>query len=804
MEIVETNNKKAREEEGNLNIADILYMCLSKWYWFVASLAVTVLAAVLYIQCTPPTYLRSASLMVKDESKGVLAGESSAFSEIGLMQTKTNVNNEMISMKSFDVMTEVVRRLGLDVQYNADGRFYNPVLYGRTLPVKVEFLDLTDNETASFTLRYSGDGIVLSDFVFNGEKKKSDAVSCRLGETVSTPVGNIVVTANPYYPSGSFDSTVYVSKGNHSAVVGGYIRGLNVFLKDEKASVIDISIKDASIQKADDILSTLITVYNEKWVQDRNMLAVSTSKFINERLAVIDKELNMVDEDIASFKSKNLIPDVNAASSMYMNKSSETNDRIIELNTQISMARYVKSYMSSSSDKFRLFPVNAGLDSPAIEIQVNNYNAMVLERNSLINNSSANNPLVAEMDATLTALHAAILMSIDEQINAMNMQLEDLERTEKTTNERIASSPSQAKYLLSVERQQKVKESLYLFLLQKREENELSQAFTAYNTRIITQPGGSPVPVAPVSKTIIMIAVLLGLLIPVGVIFIIEISNTRIRGRKDIEWLSVPFVGEIPMSHRRKKHFIRRWKKEEDKREIVVKEKSRNMINEAFRVVRTNFEFILGKEGRNKIVMLSSLNPGSGKTFITMNLAVSFAIKGKKVVIIDLDLRKAALSEFIGSPKKGVSDYLNGQVDSYKDVIVKGKLHSNLDVIPTGTIPPNPTELLFEERLGTMLSELREQYDYIFLDCPPAEIVADSSIINGHVDITLFILRADLLEKVMLPEIESFYTEKKYRNMCMILNGTEDTYGGYGYHRYGYNYGYSSYGYGKGGYLDEE
>ena len=534
MEIVEINNKKAREEEGNLNIADILYMCLSKWYWFVASLAVTVLAAVLYIQCTPPTYLRSASLMVKDESKGVLAGESSAFSEIGLMQTKTNVNNEMISMKSFDVMTEVVRRLGLDVQYNADGRFYNPVLYGRTLPVKVEFLDLTDNETAAFTLRYSGDGIVLSDFVFNGEKKKSDAVNCRLGETVSTPVGNIAVTANLYYPSGSFDSTVYVSKGNHLAVVSGYIRGLNVFLKDEKASVIDISIKDASIQKADDILSTLITVYNEKWVQDRNMLAVSTSKFINERLAVIDKELNMVDEDIASFKSKNLIPDVNAASSMYMNKSSETNARIIELNTQISMARYVKSYMSSSSDKFRLFPVNAGLDSPAIATQVNNYNAMVLERNSLINNSGANNPLVAEMDATLTALHAAILMSIDEQINTMNMQLEDLERTEEKTNERIASSPSQAKYLLSVERQQKVKESLYLFLLQKREENELSQAFTAYNTRIITQPGGSPVPVAPVSKTIIMIAVLLGLLIPAGVIFIIEISNTRKRGRKDI------------------------------------------------------------------------------------------------------------------------------------------------------------------------------------------------------------------------------------------------------------------------------
>ncbi|MCM1177480.1 MAG: polysaccharide biosynthesis tyrosine autokinase [Clostridium sp.] len=796
METVDTKANKAIEGEESLKIMDILYMCLSKWYWFVASLAITLLVAFFYINFTPPTYLRTTSIMIKDESKGSLSAETSAFAEIGLMQTKTNVNNEMISMKSSDVMTEVVKRLGLNVQYKTDGRFYNPVLYGRTLPVSVEFHDLNNSETANFTVKLNGGEFSLTDFVLNGQEIVADPVSCKIGEVTDSPVGKITVKANPYYVSGTFDKPVYVAKHSLGGVVAGYTNVLDVKLRSEKASVIDISIVDVSTQKADDILNTLIAVYNEKWIQDRNQIARSTSNFIDERLAVIEKELGLVDDDISTFKSKHLVPDIQAVSNMYMSQSSATNARIMELNTQISMARYVKSYMNSSVDKFRLFPVNSGLDDSGIATQVNNYNTMVLERNSLVANSGENNPLVADLDKTLAALHSAILASVDEQITTLTMQMEELQKTEAKTNERIAEGPSQAKYLLSVERQQKVKESLYLFLLQKREENELSQAFTAYNTRMITKPGGSMVPVTPVKKKIILIAILLGLMIPAGIIVLLELLNTRIQGRKDIDGLSMPFVGEIPMSYRKKKHFIRRWKKDVDKREIVVKEKSRNMINEAFRVVRTNFEFILG-DGKSKVVMTSSMNPGSGKTFITMNLATALAIKGKKVMLIDLDMRKAALSEFIGSPKKGVSDFLNGIVGSYKDVTVSGTIHRNLDVLPVGTIPPNPTELLFEDRLPEMIESLRSEYDYIFVDCPPVEIVADSAIINKYVDMTLFIVRADLLEKAMLPEIESFYTEKKYRNLCLILNGTQDAYGGYGYHRYGYSYGYHSYGYGE-------
>lgn len=370
-----------------------------------------------------------------------------------------------------------------------------------------------------------------------------------------------------------------------------------------------------------------------------------------------------------------------------------------------------------------------------------------------------------------------------------------MQQEEQQTTSRIAASPTQAKYLLSVERQQKVKEALYLFLLQKREENELSQAFTAYNTRIITPPYGKMIPTAPVKKNILMVAIALGLLIPVVIIFIMENMNTRVRGKKDIENLTLPFVGEIPLSYRKKKRLPFR-KPQPESYSIVVKEKNRNVINEAFRVVRTNLEFMQGKNGHSPIIMVTSMNPGSGKTFITMNLATSLAIKGKKVLAIDLDLRKASLSTYIQSPGKGVTNYLIGQANTYNEVTVKGKPHPNLDILPVGTIPPNPTELLFENHLEQMLSELKNQYDYIFIDCPPVEIVADTSIINKYVDQTLFVIRAELLERAMLPEIEKFYQTHKYKNMVLLLNGTTDAYT-YGYHKYGYRYGYH-YGYGKG------
>lgn len=797
MEIIENTNKFAQKGEELFSIGDLLRMCINKWYWFIATLAISLTLGFLYIKKTPPTYIRTASLMIKDDSKGALSGESGAFKEIGLMQTSTNVNNEIITMKSSDVMTEVVKILGLDISYKTDGRFYDPVLYGRILPVIVTFESLGNNQTASFKITISGTEATISNLIVDGKEIQDSILIGNIGEPINTSAGTITIKVNPYYSADSIITPIYVSKHKLSDVVASYTKALNVSLQDEKSSVVNLSISDVSIQRAEDILNTLIAVYNKKWMADKNQVAVSTSDFINDRLAIIEKELGNVEANISEYKSKNLLPDIQSASSMYQSQSSETATRIIDLNTQISMARYIKSYMASSSDDFRLFPSNAGIDNTLIASQVSNYNSMVLERNSLVSNSSESNPIISDMDRTLAAMRAAILISIDEYINTLEIQLSDLQKTEDSIRKRIAESPSQAQYLLSVERQQKVKESLYIFLLQKREENELSQAFTAYNTRIINKPTGSMIPVSPQSRNILLLAFIIGLIIPIASIFLLEMLNTRVRSKKDIESLTAPYIGEIPLSYKKKRHFIMRWKQHEEKREMVVQEKNRNVINEAFRVVRTNFEFILGNEGKNKIVMFTSVNQGSGKTFISMNLAMAFAIKGKKTILIDLDLRKAALSEFLSSPKYGVSDYLNGNVADYRETIIRGKYHPCLDMMPVGTLPPNPAELLYDSRLCHMFEMLKQEYDYIFIDCPPMEIVADSSIIAQYADMTVFVIRADLMEKSMLPIVESYYTEKQFHNMAILLNGTE-IYGGYGYHRYGYyGYGYT-YGYGKG------
>ncbi len=790
------NNPK--QTDDFISIQDLLYLCLSKWYWFAISLAITLAIAVLYIKMTPPTYVRTASILIKEDTKGgSLSGDVSGLSDIGLFQTNTNVNNEILSLKSPAIMLDVVKRLHLDINYTIPGSFHDKVIYGTNLPITASFIDLPDNETAQCSVSLLADNLIeVYDFQLNGEICEStQKIKGNLQDTLSTPVGKLVITPTKYY-NGKTDTPIQVSKSNTLSTASGYAQHLSVSLSEEKSTVVDLSFSDVSIQRAEDVLNTLISVYNENWVKDKNQIAISTSMFINDRLAVIEQELGNVDEDISSFKSKNLLPNVEAASSMYMQQSSEATSQLQVLNNQLYMARYIHNYMTSNNGKNQLLPANSGIESSSIETQISEYNTAQLQRNNLVANSSEQNPLVIDLDQSLQSMRKAIITSIDNLIVTLNAQIKSVQQEEQQTTSRIAASPTQAKYLLSVERQQKVKEALYLFLLQKREENELSQAFTAYNTRIITPPYGKMIPTAPVKKNILTVAIALGLLIPVVIIFIMENMNTRVRGKKDIENLTLPFVGEIPLSYRKKKRLPFR-KPQPESYSIVVKEKNRNVINEAFRVIRTNLEFMQGKNGHSPIIMVTSMNPGSGKTFISMNLATSLAIKGKKVLAIDLDLRKASLSTYIQSPEKGVTNYLIGQVNTYNEVIVKGETHPNLDILPVGTIPPNPTELLFENHLEQMLSELKNQYDYIFIDCPPVEIVADTSIINKYVDQTLFVIRAELLERAMLPEIEKFYQTHKYKNMVLLLNGTTDAYTRYGYHKYGYRYGYH-YGYGSG------
>ena len=613
-----------------------------------------------------------------------------------------------------------------------------------------------------------------------------------MGDSIQTSAGIMIVSPTQEFTDAFIGTSIRYVRGSVRAAVDTYSNALVAELGNEDATIINLSINDTSIRKAEDILNTLIEVYNENWIRDKNQIAVSTSQFISDRLGVIESELGHVDENISSYKSEHLLPDVQAASSLYMAQSAENNKELSMLNNQLSTAQYIRRELNTKQLDQTL-PANSGIVSANIETQISEYNNLVLDRNRLIANSSEKNPLVKNMASSLQSMQRTIIQSVDNLIVSLNTQIRSLRRQEEATTNRLASNPNQAKYLLSVERQQKVKEELYLYLLQKREENELSQAFTAYNTRLITAPRGSMFPTAPRKMNILLVAFAVGLLVPAVGIFMKENMNTKVRGRKDLENLSIPFIGEIPQySGTKKKWWEFKHRKRQDMKIIVVNEGNRNIINEAFRVLRSNMDFMASKDNNQHVFVLTSFNPGSGKSFLAINIAISFAIKKKKILVIDGDLRHRTVSSYVDSPNKGLSDYLNNQIEDWKEIIVSYKGYTNLHILPIGTIPPNPTELLEDSKLSMLIEALRPEYDYIFIDCPPVDIVADAQIIEKWADRTIFVVRSGLLDRSMLSELENMYTGKRFKNLSMILNGTESTGGRYGY-RYGYHYGYASY-----------
>lgn len=792
-EEVNKNYAGNAKDDDFVKIQEWLYMCLYKWYWFVLSLAIALGLAILYLLVTTPSYTRKASVLIKDDEKSsMLANEFSQFSEMGLKMGKTNIYNEMITFSSPSYMKSVVEELHLDMNYKTDGRFHELTLYGKTQPVVVSLIDIDPESYASFTMTLKDNNeIELTNFLSEDlQEASTQVVKGTFRTPIKTPIGQVVVTPTQHY-YGKYETPIRVYKNRLTDVANQYAGKLVVDLNHERASVIDISIRDASAERAEDVLNVLFKVYKDKYKEDINEQAVNACKYIDREIDSIQSQLGSVDANIAMQKSASLTPDMGIATQINLNKIENTSSQLLDLDNQIYMANLIKNQLSGS--EYKLLPPNSGIDNQAVSAQIRDYNEKVLQRNSLADNSGKNNPLVQDLDNQLNSSRASIITSLNTVVSALNERKNALEASKTVTTQKIQATPTQAMDLLGAERNQKVKEQLYLFLLQKREENQLSRNTVANNAKLLTPPSGSRTPSSPVKSYVLLVALFLGLLVPMIILFFVNNMNTKVRGRQDIQDLTIPFIGEIPLSYRKRKGLFALFNRRKDVREIVVQEKNGNNINEAFRVVRTNLEFVLGKD--QKVVMLTSSNVGSGKTFISTNLATSFAIKGKKTLLIDLDLRKASMSTFVDSPPRGISDYLNGQYEKIEDVIVKGKIHENLDVLPVGTIPPNPTELLFSERLSSLLANMRDIYDYIVIDCPPIDIVADASIINKHVDVTLYVLRSGLLDRQMLPEIERYYEEKRFNNMVILLNGTTEESNGYGYRRYGYGYGY---GYGNG------
>ena len=789
--MVEKKTPVGKPADDFIRIQDLWSMFVPKWYWFAISLFITLTIAVLYLLSTPPIYTRTAAILVKDNSKS--SSSTSAmndFSDLGIFKSNTNINNELLTLKSPTLMTEVVNRLGLNETFTIRKGLKNVDLY-KVSPVTITFCDKIE-VPLSFTIKFSSkEAFAISELEISGEDI-GETLSAQMGDSIQTSAGIMIVSPTQEFTDAFIGTSIRYVRGSVRAAVDTYSNALVAELGNEDATIINLSINDTSIRKAEDILNTLIEVYNENWIRDKNQIAVSTSQFISDRLGVIESELGHVDENISSYKSEHLLPDVQAASSLYMAQSAENNKELSTLNNQLSTAQYIRRELNTKQLDQTL-PANSGIVSANIETQISEYNNLVLDRNRLIANSSEKNPLVKNMASSLQSMQRTIIQSVDNLIVSLNTQIRSLRRQEEATTNRLASNPNQAKYLLSVERQQKVKEELYLYLLQKREENELSQAFTAYNTRLITAPRGSMFPTAPRKMNILLVAFAVGLLVPAVGIFMKENMNTKVRGRKDLENLSIPFIGEIPeYSGTKKKWWEFKHRKRQDMKIIVVNEGNRNIINEAFRVLRSNMDFMASKDNNQHVFVLTSFNPGSGKSFLAINIAISFAIKKKKILVIDGDLRHRTVSSYVDSPNKGLSDYLNNQIEDWKEIIVSYKGYTNLHILPIGTIPPNPTELLEDSKLSMLIEALRPEYDYIFIDCPPVDIVADAQIIEKWADRTIFVVRSGLLDRSMLSELENMYTGKRFKNLSMILNGTESTGGRYGY-RYGYHYGYASY-----------
>ena len=789
--MVEKKTPVGKPADDFIRIQDLWSMFVPKWYWFAISLFITLTIAVLYLLSTPPIYTRTAAILVKDNSKS--SSSTSAmndFSDLGIFKSNTNINNELLTLKSPTLMTEVVNRLGLNETFTIRKGLKNVDLY-KVSPVTITFCDKIE-VPLSFTIKFSSkEAFAISELEISGEDI-GETLSAQIGDSIQTSAGIMIVSPTQEFTDAFIGTSIRYIRGSVRAAVDTYSNALVAELGNEDATIINLSINDTSIRKAEDILNTLIEVYNENWIRDKNQIAVSTSQFISDRLGVIESELGHVDENISSYKSEHLLPDVQAASSLYMAQSAENNKELSTLNNQLSTAQYIRRELNTKQLDQTL-PANSGIVSANIETQISEYNNLVLDRNRLIANSSEKNPLVKNMASSLQSMQRTIIQSVDNLIVSLNTQIRSLRRQEEATTNRLASNPNQAKYLLSVERQQKVKEELYLYLLQKREENELSQAFTAYNTRLITAPRGSMFPTAPRKMNILLVAFAVGLLVPAVGIFMKENMNTKVRGRKDLENLSIPFIGEIPQySGTKKKWWEFKHRKRQDMKTIVVNEGNRNIINEAFRVLRSNMDFMASKDNNQHVFVLTSFNPGSGKSFLAINIAISFAIKKKKILVIDGDLRHRTVSSYVDSPNKGLSDYLNNQIEDWKEIIVSYKGYTNLHILPIGTIPPNPTELLEDSKLSMLIEALRPEYDYIFIDCPPVDIVADAQIIEKWADRTIFVVRSVLLDRSMLSELENMYTGKRFKNLSMILNGTESTGGRYGY-RYGYHYGYASY-----------
>ncbi|MDR0995656.1 MAG: chromosome partitioning protein ParA, partial [Tannerella sp.] len=616
-----SDRAEATGGETELSLTDILQTVKAHWPWFLLSLFICLGVAAFYIAGASKVYSRTATVLIKDDSKGGGAlSESTAFEDLNLFDIKRNVDNEVIVFQSEALMRQVVKRLHLDLSYSRHEGLRQVELYTAS-PVRLDFPDASPEQSfALVATPWDEKHVLLSGF---SGAPYARPLKVLLGDTVQTPLGHVICYPTLSYGKDSFHHPIEVEKSNFELVLQHYHSALKSTLASKTATIVDLSLEDASAQRAEDVLNTLISVYNEAAIADKNQIMVNTAKFIQKRLAIINQELGGVDSDLANFMSENQLTDLKSQTGVYLEQGSQYNKEELQLINQRQMAQYVRDYLASPAHRASLIPANTGIggqqgNNSDVEQQIGEYNTQLLKRNRLLSVSSDRNPVVQDLNTSLEAMRENIVRTVDNLIVGLNLRIRNTQARDKQNTRRIIQMPDQQKQMATIERQQKIKASLYLYLLNKREENAISQAMTENNARIVDPAVGPANPVAPRPRIILAFAFLLGLALPAGVLWLRDVSDTKVRGRKDLEdALAVPFLGEIPLRRPTRKE------KKNKQKHFFVRANGHDPLSESFRILRTNMEFMRAGAPELKCVMFTSQVPGSGKTFMSINLALS-------------------------------------------------------------------------------------------------------------------------------------------------------------------------------------
>ncbi|HLV42366.1 MAG TPA: polysaccharide biosynthesis tyrosine autokinase [Brumimicrobium sp.] len=774
------------QPEENINIQEILQKYTQHWKWILGFTFLFCGAAFLYLKVQPSTYVSTSTVLVKDDKKGSLGDGLDIFSDLGLSKGNSNLHNEIEVFKSRDLVGKVIKELHLNAQLVQENNALsaNTYFYKDNAPLEFVFSDSTDQRyKQSFKLELSK--VDNEDFKVrqitseNGKETTLAIGKVKYGEEFNTKGGPVKVIQTAHFEEQHKGQKFAFNFQSLSAATNRWKANFEVNTVNKDASVLVLSAKGLMRQANNDFINQMIIEHEENAIADKNEITKNTSNFISERMMVIEEELSVVEGINEKFKTDNHLVDVERNAEMYLDQEGTIEKMIVETSIQLSLAEYMVEYLSKYEDYSTLLPANLGFSDQSINAMTQEYNKLILERNKLIQGASEANPLAKKLENQLSSLRNSITKSLNNAKDSMELRVKKLKSESSKYKKLISDIPEFERRFREIQRQQQIKETLYLYLLQKREENQIAMASTLGNVKIIDSAYANDTPVAPKKQIIFLAAFILGIAIPIGFIYIRDLLDNKVRTPEELEDTGIAVVGNIPQS--------------KIKETLISNKTDRTLISEAYRMLRTNMRFLLEKKEEGQVIFLSSSMPGEGKTFTSINLANSLGLTEKKVILIGLDLRAPKLAEYLDKTESlpGASNYLSNPDTQINDLIHRAKNEVNFDYIFSGDIPPNPSELLTRPRMKEFFTELKQQYDYIIVDTSPMALVVDTVSIIEHADLLLYVVRANHAHKNSLEIPQRLQKEKKVNKLAFVLNGSTRKHGaGYGYG----NYGYGTYG----------